>query len=333
MRRSGSRGSWIVELLARTRLAGLFVLIGLGLAIAGINVALAASFAPGSPVQAVNMVPVARIPPIWGGAALPLSTSDGKTALFYDFLPMLACAMALVLVAVRLRSRPHAAIAAFAWALIGLCAFFLTRVEINHDGPESARFVAGPLFACVALALMYLHRFPRGSFGSALVLLGVFVPACYGLYWTHEAAPVDMVLFKDNIPTDRLNDLDCRAVAGARFGEQAKPAYVETEQFFHVTACRPVLTFGELTPNWTVRVKPAYEPIPQLSGLDANLVGRRENLDAICFREASTKSDPVCTRALQTPSRCRPEGSRYLRCELTPADRDVLLGRAPAAAK
>jgi hypothetical protein len=323
--------AWLVDyrLIAHARLPALLVLVLLGVVFAGTNTLFAASLAAGTPVQSLTLAGVARVPPLFGGdPPFPLSTPDGKIVLFFDFLPMTACAFAITLVAGRLRSRAYAAMAVFVWVLILVAAFLVVRVVINMDDAESQRFFVAPFFAGIVLAVLHLARMARGSFASLLVCLGVAVPAFYSLYWIREQTPTDLDLFRHGrkpIP-DRAFDIDCRDVAGAHFGDTIEPAYIDASEFFDVINCRPIYTFGDKLGSWPVRTISVWDSIPQLRGLDANLVGKDADLDAICCNDG-TPNDVVCARALTHQESYRPEG-RYLRCPLHPADRDVLLGRA-----
>jgi len=320
--------AWIVDprLLAKRRLAGLALLVALGAAFAGANLLFAASLAPGSPVQTVTLSTAARVPAlVYGDPELPLSQPGAKMVLFVDYLPLLACGGALALLAVRLRSRSHAAVAAMVWSLVAVSAGLLLRVEVNHEGAESQRFLVAPFFACVVLAVLFLDRMPRGSFAATLALLGVAVPAIYSVYWIREQASTLMAGLEDKT-SPRLNDVDCRASADAHLGDRPRVAYVESSEFYGVVACRPVFNSGDRT-EWAIPTHPTTDPIPQLRALDRNLARPDETIDAYCPRDERAPSDVVCRRALRVRTSCRPEGARYLRCPLTPSDRGALLGR------
>jgi hypothetical protein len=329
----GLGAAWLVEprLLARRRLAGLVLLVGLGVLFAGTNLLFSASLAPGSPVQSVTLSAVARVPS-WSWAPdqppLPLSQPHGVMVLFVDYLPALACALALSLLARSLRSRAHAAIAFMLWSLVVVSAGLLLRVEINHQGPESQRYLMAPLFGGVVLATVLLDRMPRGSFMSAMALLGVAVPALYSTYWLHEEGPRLLDGLKSQDPPTgspiRLFDVDCRAMADAHYGDRPLVAYVESTEYPYVASCRPIFQFGEHY-GWSIAQHSVTIPIPQLRNLDGFLVPKGEELDAICLRDPKATSDAVCKRALRVRTSCRPEGWRYLRCPLTQADRDALL--------
>jgi hypothetical protein len=326
--------AWCVDgrLIAGRRMTGALTLAGLALAFVGANLLFAASLAPGSPVQKVALTLHARMPPLLlPDPSLPLSTPDGRTAFIADFLPLLAGAAALAALAAKLRSRASSAIAVFAWTSVAVSAVLVTRLEINHDPAECQRFFLAPFFACVVLTVVSIHRFGRGSWGAMMAMLGTAVPAIYSIYCTREVAPLRMAdrsdgpLPRSNVP---LNGVDCRESAGAHLGDRPKVAYVEASQFLFVVSCRPIFTWGSPLLPWPVRMQPVVAPLAQLRVLDENLVDRNTDLDAICPSNGIT-SDDVCRQALRSRSRCRAEGSQFLRCVLTPLDRNLLLGRGP----
>jgi hypothetical protein len=321
--------AWLLDprLLARRRLAGLALLLSLGAAFAGTNWLFAASLAPGSPVQSVTLATASRVPGMLD-PALPLSEPHAVMVLVVDYLPMLACAASLVLLALGLRSRPHLAVAGLACSLVVVSAGLLLRVELNHDGSESQRFMMAPLFVCVFMSIVFLDRMPRGSVTSTLALLGVAVPAIYSVYWIREQAPAMMADVEDTATPSaaKLSDVDCRATAGAHLGDLPRVSYVESTEFYRVVGCRPIFHSGQRS-NWSIPTHPTTEPVAQLRALDANLVRAGEDTEAVCLRDVLASSDAVCQRALRVRTNCRPEGARYLRCPLTAADRDALLGR------
>jgi hypothetical protein len=323
--------AWLVDprLLAHRRVAGLLLLVGLGVAFAGTNLAFAASLAPGSPVQAIKLTEVWRVPPLAAGeATLALSEPHGAMVLLMDYLPMLACGLSLTLLALHLRSRAHAAIALLVWSIVVVSMGLVLRVEINHEPAESQRFFVAPFFACVVLAVLLLDRMPRGSLASTLALLGVAVPAVYSVYWIREQAPTSMAALEDKGEgtTPRLSDVDCRITADAHFGDHPRVAYVESTEFYAVTACRPIYNAGQLS-GWTMPTVPMTDPIRQIRALDENLLHPEEEVEAFCLRDERAPSDVVCHRALRVRSSCRPEGERFLRCPLLPADRAAFVGR------
>ncbi len=321
--------AWLVEprLLAPRRVVGLVLLVGMGVAIADANLVFSASLAPGSPVQTVTLTTAARVPPVLGDVALPLSEPHGWMVLVMDFLPLLACGTALAWLAVRERTRPLVALAVLVWTSIAVSACLLLHLEVNHAHNESQRYVVAPFFACVVLAVLFLDRMPRGSVMASLALLGIAAPAMFTVYWIHELAASAMSEFSEEATPagERLHDLDCRSVADAHFGERPRVAYVESTEYYRVATCRPI--FQSSGPkDWAIPVKPTIEAKEQLRNLDANLVAPSDELDAICLRDPKAKSDDVCKRALHVRTSCRPFGARYLVCPLTPSDRDTLLG-------
>lgn len=321
--------AWAIDprLLADRRDVGLALLVGLGAAFVGFNLLFSASLAPGGPVQTVTLTPGPRVPAVvTGDAGVPMSEPYAPMILFFDYLPLLACGAALALLAVRLRSSAQAAVAVLVWSLIVVSECLLLRVEVNHDGAESQRYMTAPFSACFVFTVLFLHRMPRGSIGSLLALLGVAVPAIYSVYWIREISPNSMSGLKDTATASgaKLSDVDCRSTAGAHLGDVARAAYVESSEYYSVAACRPIFNSGQRW-RWSVPIFPTTEPIPQLRALDESLWQPGEAGEAFCLRDEAVASDPVCRQALRARSSCQPEGARYLRCPLTPADREALL--------
>jgi hypothetical protein len=326
--------AWLVDyrVIAESRLTGLFLLLVLSIAFIGINLLFDGSLARGGPVQTVTAAAQPRVQDIWAGSSEPLSRHDGKAILFFDMLPMVSCGVALLLLAWGLASRAHAAIAVSVLALITLSAVLATHLDINHDGSEVQRFFVAPFFACIVLAVLHLGQMTRGSLASVLVLLGAGVPACYTVFWIRELSTSAMASYEDGKwprpEPYRLFDLDCRATAGAHFGDHAEPTYIESADFYGVLSCRPSYSFGNYFGAWRVRITPTIESLPQLRALNDNLVEVGDELDAICRKDGP--SDSVCARAKREPSACRAVGDRFVHCKLSPADRDALLSRRPA---
>jgi hypothetical protein len=326
--------AWLVDprSIAATRGGGLLLLLGLGAALVTTNVLFSASLAPGGPVQAIRWVAAGRMPSLLvPDPPLLLSTPEGRRAFTWDFFPLLACAGGLVLVAATARSRALAALAAFVCTLVALCAVAVTHVEINHDGAECQRFFVAPFFAATVLGVLHLQRARRGSLAGFALLLGIAVPAVITAYTTHEIAPLRMAGRTDGVPpwgTERLHDVDCRASVGAHLGDRVQATYVDSSQFFLVAGCRPIFTLGTALSPWPTRIEPVLSPIAQLRAVDGTLVGANQPLDAICSVEGPP-ADVVCRQALAVRDRCLRAGAHFARCPLTPADRDLLLARAP----
>ena len=220
----------------------------------------------------------------------------------------------------------------FLWAILLVTAALVVRVEINHDSTESQRFFVAPFFAAVVLALVHLDRMPRGSFGSVLVLLGVLVPAVLSINWTTEQASLDMADYLDGRPPlpDRMFDASTAARTSARiFLDKVKSTVrVDSNEFSTSSGAGPFYNSGLACRQLAGAHRPGFDPIPQLRGLDADLVGKDEDLDAPLPRRRQAQRYRLRARAVRNRASCRSEG-RYLRCPLSPLDRSALLGRSP----
>ena len=127
-----------------------------------------------------------------------------------------------------------------------------------------------------------------------------------------------------------LHTSDCRALAGAAFGQQPSVTYVESSIFYAYTGCRPSFVAGmRRTKYWTRKEYPNLGPAG-FQQLDREMVPADSVVDAICPAGRQPHDmDAVCSFAV-AHTQCAPEGSDFLRCPLTPANRRAIVG--PAAA-
>jgi len=317
--------AWMIDsyLLTRRRWSGAVLLVALAVAVVGTNLAFSASLSPGGPVQRFTLADHARIPAaIHGDNALEWAKPDGFRYFVVEFLPMLVSGTALAMLAIRERTRALLALNVLVWSLIAVCVTLVMRVEVNHHPAESQRYFVAPLVACALVVVLLLDRMPRGSLMAFAGLTGVVVPALYSFYWIHEVGPGELANSKD---TEGLQTLDCRKTADAHFGETPLVAYVESSEYYPITACRPVFT-SSTDKDWPIPVQPVVVPLEQLRNLDENLVARDEDeVAAICLRDPKATSDAVCQKALRVRTSCRPYGQNYLKCPLLPSDRAALL--------
>jgi len=316
--------AWIIDprLIADSRRGGLVVLVGIGVVFAGMNLLTWGSLAPGGPVSAMTWSSGARLAEIHWRSMLPLSTEEGKVVLFLDALPVVACGLALIIGAASARSRPRAALAAFALTTIAVALILVPHLEINHDGTEVSRFWVAPFFAAVVLGVIQLPRVQRGSIASFLFFLGIGVPAMNTAKWLGLEGSA---MVRDTPLAARLNHLDCRATVGAHWGDRAEPAYVEPAEWWTVSGCRPVYNWGDaFSATWPLRMNMVTAPMTQLQRLDENLEDRNAVVYAFCRVDAPT-TDPICSYALRRRGGCSREGESFARCPLAAADRAALL--------
>lgn len=321
--------AWLVEpaLLAPTRRRGALLLAALAVAFVGTNLLFEASLSLGSPVQRIAAVaprsPGVQQPP------LPLTDLPGWAALIADTVPIWAIFAAFV-ISWRARDpaqrRPSRGLLAFLGALALVSIVGLTTLEINNAPPESHRFLTAALFMFPLLGVLAFDWWPAGTFGRALVLaaltLGGFSTVLWMSHYRNHPTPERYFQQKGQ----NLHQSNCRAIAGARFGQSPAVVYVESSVFYSYVGCRPSFVAGFRNSYWTIKLRPTVG-VAALRQVDREMVKPDEPLDAICpSGRAKSAVDPVCAYALAR-STCLAEGSDFLRCALKPSDRRTILGR------
>jgi len=323
--------AWLIDpfLIAPSRRAGAVLLGVLAAAFVAVNVLLAASLSRGSPVEQMGLVaprsPGVQQPP------LPLSSGAGWVALIADTLPVWTIFIALVglrRAAKRdpAQQRPSRGLTAFLSALTAVSIVGLTVVEINHAPPESHRFLTAALFMFPVFGVLAFDWWAPGTARRALVLGGLTLGAFSTVLWLshYPRHPTPETYFRQR--GENLHSSDCRALAGARFGQTPELAYVESSIFYAYAGCRPSFLPGfRATKYWIIKLK----PVPGVAGLrqmDREMVPPGAALPAICpAKRSGDDVDPVCAYARRHGA-CAPEGTEYVRCTLTPADRQKLVG-------
>lgn len=328
----GIAAAWIFfpRILAEGRLRGIGALAALGAAALIPNLLFSGSIAPGGPVQRIAWSARAMVPSVVGEAPLPLSSPRGALAFLLDSLPFLACWTGLAAAAIRRPARPLRPLVLLAGAVIAASCLLALHVRVNGASSESQRFFVAPFLVTLLWGLLHLDRMPPRSLARTLVLLGLAVPPIFSLWWLREIAPDYMRAYEETEANPWAKEttygLDCRRVAGARLGERPRPTYVDSYQHYVFTSCRPIFGPGRPQPPWTTKTLPRFESREQLRELAA-MVGNAD-LDAICAAAPGSRRDPVCAHALaRGRDRCTPEGTRFLRCPLSPSDRAAILRR------
>ncbi|MDP9150693.1 MAG: hypothetical protein M3O36_12245 [Myxococcota bacterium] len=309
----------------------LLALVAVGASSVSPSVLLGGSFAPGSPVQKLT----------WGDAQVPSADRRGvfafpgdiaTKALVFDLLPFLLGCVGIALIVARRPSRPLLALLLFAVTVPVACGLLGTHIRVNGQSvAEVQRFFVVPFFAVFVVALVLLPQAPPGSAASLFILVSMVVPAVFSLYWRIAIVPES--LHRESIHVDDFLNIDCRRAAGSRLGDKAQPMYVESSVYALYTSCRAVFSPGGVDPPWPINVFPHFVSSEQLPELDAAMLRRDETSPAVCRADSGGPSDPVCTRLLEHPGVCTPDGARFVRCPLTPTDRDALLGRRVSAAE
>ena len=126
-----------------------------------------------------------------------------------------------------------------------------------------------------------------------------------------------------------LHTSDYRALAGAAFGQQPAVTYVEASVFYAHTGCSRQLARPGMrrTPYWSRKEYPRLGPAG-FQQLDGEMLAADAAVDAICPAGRQRHDmDAVCSYAV-AHAKCAAEGSDFVRCPLTPADRRAILGAA-----
>jgi hypothetical protein len=258
---------------------------------------------------------------------LPLSSSAGWVALIADTLPVWTIFIALVgLRRVRHRDpaqpRPSPGLTAFLCALTAISVVGLTVVEINHAPPESHRFLTAALFMFPVFDVLAFDWWAPGTARRALVLAGLTLGAFSTVLWLshYKKHPTPETYFRQR--GENLHDSNCRALAGAGFGQSAELVYVESSIFYAWAGCRPSFVPGyRATKYWVIKLKPVLG-VSGLRQMDQEMVPAAAALPAICPANRSDV-DPVCSYA-RAHGPCAPEGSAFVRCSLTAAQRRAI---------
>jgi hypothetical protein len=318
--------AWLMQpaAVASTRRNGILLLALSLCSMLAANFVFHAALSPGTPIQKLTLSSDWRVGNILG-SALPLGGKQGTTVFLLDSLPLLAGWLALLLHGVRARGRGTLVLCVASGALLVVGSALALRVQINDDHQEVHRFYVA-MFTFSALASVACFGAMRpGSTERALVVLGVALPVVGQLYWALQLAPEAFGPWRT--PAAKAADpflTDCRTVAGAHFGEAARPAYVAPSDYSRFVGCRPVLSAGVGHGPWLTKIYPVSDPFDQLRILDKEMRDRSLPLDAVC-PVVRAGSDPVCRRARERGS-CKHEGTDYVRCQLSPDERRALLG-------
>jgi hypothetical protein len=323
---------WLIdrELLTVTRRQGIWLFAALLIGFVGTNLLFAGSLAPGGPVQKMSFVaprsPGVQQPP------LPLSTGAGWVALIGDTFPVWTILLAVGLVARRrggAQDGPSRGMLAFAVTLAVVSIVGLTTVDVNGGPPEAHRFLTAALFLFPLAGVLCLDRWWRpGTVGRTLVLAALALGGGSTMLWLSHYAkhPTPESHFQQR--GKNLHTSDCRALAGAAFGQQPAITYVESTIFYAYTGCRPSFVAGmRRTQYWTRKEYPTLG-LAGFQQLDAEMLAADANVDAICPAGRSPRDmDAVCSYAVEHGN-CAPEGSDFVRCPLGPANRRAILGPA-----
>jgi hypothetical protein len=322
--------AWLFDwrLLGPRRRDGAWLLGALAIGFVVTNVLFDASLTGGSPAKLALVAP--RSPGVQQ-PALPLNTGAAWVALIADTVPIWAVAIAIAAAMSTLHRdpaarRPGRGLLAFLTALLVVSLVGLTCVEGNGSPRESHRFLTAALWMFPAIGVLAFDWWPPGTLRRALVLGALGLGAFSSLLWLshYPKHPTPERWFRARGPG--LHDTSCRTVAGAQLGETPALVYIEASVFYSYAGCRPTFVAGQRGSLFEMKLRPTLG-LAGFQQLDREMLKPDQAVDAICPADRSPADvDVVCAHALRR-TRCAPEGTAFLRCPLSPADRRAILGR------
>ena len=304
--------------VARTRRAGILVLVGAGALFLLANVVFSGSFAPGAPRFPTAIVDW-RLPG-YDHPSLPLRSAAARALLLWDLFPILAILLALLVSLPRLRRRGAGLVLLHAVLSIASVVLLL-RLEVNRSSIESHRFVTAALLLGPPLALTVLARPLRVPWLSRLLVAAALgLPAASTLAWIAVVLPRQGETYRGFFSPIDFPAVDCRALVGARPFAASEIIYAEQSVWYLYAGCAPVFAPAPPNAHWRIQVKAPYWGLPALRALEGWQPG--PELRVICSPQSTP--DPVCAYA-RAHRRCAPAGSAALACTLDEAGRKALL--------
>ncbi|HEX7601196.1 MAG TPA: hypothetical protein VF316_06300, partial [Polyangiaceae bacterium] len=249
-------------------------------------------------------------------------TEDGLFLLGAGLASVLLCVLALVMAAALSRSTHAFVLAVFAVLTTVLSVSLAAGLTFNSASEEGQRFFVAPFVAALIPVVVLGAALRWGPLARGLVVLGLSVPTAHTLYFQKADHEIMHESWAEAGPRnawvpESLFDVDCRSRAGAHLGETLRPVYMDRAGYYLYSTCRPVFAAGGVTAPWPMKVNSHPEPLDQLHDLAIMNDGAR--FDAIC--RVDGRRDSLCARVAADASRCSPEGTMFLRCPITDADR------------
>jgi hypothetical protein len=305
----GATWLFFPEVLSPSRLRGLALLGSMAAGIVATNVALAASIAPGGPVQTIR-VTAFRLPG-WGGEILPLFSPAGLRHALLDFAPLAALFAAIAGWAIPQRHRPHTALLTLLALHVLFSSLALFVLNVNHGASESHRFITASQVILSVVGLLVLAQTTAGQWPRGLILAAFFASAASSFYWAMNSLGPNA--------EQSSRRLDCRRATGAHLLDRAAPAYVPAG-WFTIAGCRPLFTPG--TSGWqTLQTSGPAAGRAAFERLDKEFVSASEPLPVACLLGTT---DPVCAFATGKQD-CRSAGTEFRMCALTAPQRQEVL--------
>jgi len=323
---------WLVypQMLAKSRTRGFFSLLLLCVGVLGANYLFGGSLSPGGPVQRIAWLSQSILPSVVPGPGVPLFTWRGANIFLKDSFGYLACLIGLGFAARKASFRFLRPLWILGFAVVAASLGLALHLRVNGFADENQRFFVAPFFATLPVGLFYLAKRGRGTIESLVVACGLFLPPVFSLYWIHEIAPKYMKDYRESEANGWAKEttypINCRNIAGATLGEKPRLAYLDVYHHYVFTACRPTRVAGSKQGPWVMKTLPLMESRAQLSEMVRMSKGAA--MDVVCPAEPLARRDFVCAYVLkQAREKCQAEGTRFLRCSLTPGEVRNLLGR------
>lgn len=332
--------TWLVypDIVHPKRATGIFVFVGLALALVLPNLAFAGALSPGAHSLPLTIVPWRS--PGYHNPPLPLSNPFGRAMLFLDLLPIGAVVLGGALYLFRARGRGFGASFVFFSVLAAISAFGLTRVDVDGASDESHRFVVIASLLAPLVGFYWLAPWPpfearprrAAALAPALVIGVAALSAASTIEWIPGVAERVGHTNRNFFTTLELHAIDCRAEAGADLSSRPVPTYIARPIWYMYAGCEPI--FAPAVPvasHWTLKIGLPKEGYEALRELHDEMVAPEEGLRVVCpTNRAWAAADPVCAYVTGR-SACRATGSRIVECELSGPERAELLASRPPA--
>jgi hypothetical protein len=336
--------TWLVypRILHARRLVGIAVLVSLAVALVVPNLAFGAAMGPSAPRPALEIVPFRS--PGYHERTLAFTEFRGFEYFLYDVLPLGLIACGGAIAAFRERSRATRVSFFFFLVLVLTSVGALTRLDLAGEAKESHRFMTavvflGPAFVALWMApsLRSVDLYRRGVPFHALVLMAGVVlggVSTYQYLWVNARRECHTHEFFYS----KINhyEVDCRKELGNAIGGAPQPEYLAPSVYYLYAGCRPIFSPGTpyqvplrtmgstTTARWALNVDVMIGP-PAFAEIHRSMLPPDQPLRIECPTDTTqANADPICRYALEHV-KCEPLGPRITRCELSPADREVLL--------
>jgi hypothetical protein len=331
--------AWLVwsELLGPSRRHGVALLAALAASIVVANLLFAGLLAPGADRPSMSLVPWRS--PGFAAPTLPFTSPNGAKYFFQDTAALLAFGAAFVIGALRARSRPAAAMAAFGTVTVAIAVFALGRLHIPPKPVEAHRFVTAAMLATPLVALFWLLRErERSGLASPFVatLLGVslVLPAASTFAWFRSPGKTTFQNQASFAPGEDFFLTDCAKELGVDYGLAPRPAYISKSVFFVYAGCRPSFLAGR-SGGHKIKTSAPLHGFDALADLGKSVLAPGAAVDAVC--PAGGGNDPICDAAIRH-GECEKIGKtrggfEIVRCTLTSEDQRALLASRPRKGK